>query len=103
MKRAQTDSHRLCYFFGAMLKRRLVENAKQLTELARLGHIKKSFIPNKVFREMRTIAKRYQKITAATARQINFAISYLIGPVAELVAFSAMYEAKRQRNFAGFN
>ena len=47
------------------------EDAKRLTELARLGHIRKSFIPDKVFRQMRTIARRYQKITADIARQTN--------------------------------
>ena len=35
------------------------------------GHIRKSFIPDKVFRHMRTIARRYQKITSDIARQTN--------------------------------
>lgn len=47
------------------------EDAKRLAELARLGHIKKSFIPDREFREMRSIARRYQKITADAARQTN--------------------------------
>ena len=47
------------------------EDAKRLTELARLGHIRKSFIPDKVFRHMRTIARRYQKTTSDIARQTN--------------------------------
>lgn len=47
------------------------EDAKRLSELARLGHIRRSFIPVKAFREMRALSRRYQKITADIARQTN--------------------------------
>ncbi len=47
------------------------EDAKRLAELARLGHIKKSFIPKREFREMRTLGRRYQKITSDASRQTN--------------------------------
>ena len=47
------------------------EDAQRLAEIARLGNIKKSFVPPQVFREMRQLARRYQGITQKVASQTN--------------------------------
>ena len=47
------------------------EDAQRLAELARLGSLKRSMVPSRVFREMRILARRYQKITAQAATAIN--------------------------------
>lgn len=47
------------------------EDAQRLAEIARLGNIKKSFIPPRVFREMRQLSRRYQGISQKIASQTN--------------------------------
>ena len=47
------------------------EDARRLAEIARLGHIKRSMVPSKVFRDMRLLARQYQKITNQMASAIN--------------------------------
>lgn len=45
-------------------------DAQRLAELARLGSLKRSMVPSRVFREMRILARRYQKITAQLPQQL---------------------------------
>lgn len=47
------------------------EDAQRLAEIARLENIKKSFIPPRVFREMRQLPRRYQGISQKIASQTN--------------------------------
>ncbi|MBO5658549.1 MAG: IS110 family transposase [Duodenibacillus sp.] len=47
------------------------EDAQRLAEIARLGNIKKSFVPSRPFREMRQLARRYQTITQDIASGTN--------------------------------
>ena len=47
------------------------EDAQRLAEIARLGNIKKSFIPPFEFRNMRQLARRYQTIVAKAASHTN--------------------------------
>ena len=47
------------------------EDAKRLAEIARLGNIRKSFIPERVFRDMRILARLYQKQVSGIATSKN--------------------------------
>ena len=47
------------------------EDARRLGEIARLGNIKRSMVPPRAFRDMRLLARRYQKITNQMANAIN--------------------------------
>lgn len=47
------------------------EDAKRLAELARLGNIKRSMIPAREFRQMRQLARRYQKLKSLATTMGN--------------------------------
>lgn len=47
------------------------EDAKRLAEIARVGNIRKSFVPTKEFRDMRTLARLYQKQVSDIATHKN--------------------------------
>lgn len=80
-------------------------DAKHLAELARLSELKKSFVPDAVFRDMRTLARRYQTTMKALATQTNVYHKLLNGIGCRAgsvfsnvkgVAASAILEAKVQ-------
>ena len=47
------------------------EDAVRLAQIARMGIIKASFVPPRIFREMRLIARRYQTLKKTTANLTN--------------------------------
>lgn len=47
------------------------EDAVRLAQIARIGIIKASFVPPRIFREMRLIARRYQTLKKTTANLTN--------------------------------
>lgn len=47
------------------------QDAQRLAEYARLGRFKKSFVPTKVFRDMRAVARAYRKAKDDLSRHMN--------------------------------